>query len=232
MTPLVQGLRHCDVARPSSQGDLFGTAPALPDGLTYRPDFVTRAEEQDLIAVIAKLPLRHMLYRGRSPTPGSVPVYEARRRILSFGSSYDYTRNRLQSAPPVPDFLLPLRERVASWLGIVSDELEHALVTEYAPGTPIGWHRDTPDFEIVVGISLAGRCRMRFRPYPHVPHRAHATVELDLAPRSAYVIRGAARWRWQHHIPPTTEHRYSITFRTLSARNNGARRGGHTLRTI
>jgi alkylated DNA repair dioxygenase AlkB len=210
------------VARLSSQGDLFAAAPALPDGLAYQPEFITRAEEQHLIAVIAQMPLHAAQYKA----------YEARRRVLSFGSSYDYSQNRLQAAPPIPDFLHPLRERVASWLGIVPDDFEHALLTEYPPGTPIGWHRDTPDFEVIVGISLAGRCRMRFRPYPHVPHRTHATLELDLAPRSAYVIRGTARWRWQHHIPPTPEHRYSITFRTPSARNKGARHGGRTPRTI
>jgi alkylated DNA repair dioxygenase AlkB len=220
------------VARLSSQGDLFAAAPTLPEGLAYRPEFITPVEEQHLIAAVAELPLRPMLYQRRSTTSGSLPMYEARRRVLSFGSSYDYSQNRLQAAPPIPDFLHPLRERVASWLGIVPDDFEHALLTEYPPGTPIGWHRDTPDFEVVVGISLAGRCRMRFRPYPHVPHRTHATVELDLAPRSAYVIRGTARWRWQHHIPPTPEHRYSITFRTSSARNKGARHGQHTPRTI
>ncbi len=85
-------------------------------------------------------------------------------------------------------------------------------------GTPIGWHRDTPDFEIVAGVSLVGRCRMRLRPHPHVPRSAHAVLEHELAPRSAYVLRGAARWRRQHHIPPTTEHRHSITFRTLAQR--------------
>ena len=210
------------MARPSSQGDLFAGAPELPEGLAYRPEFITPAEEHDLIAVIAQMPLHAAQYKA----------YEARRRILSFGSSYDYLRNTLDPAPPIPGFLHPLRERVATWLGLVPDDFEHALLTEYAPGTPIGWHRDTPDFEVVVGISLAGRCRMRFRPYPHVPHRAHPTVELDLAARSAYVIRGTARWRWQHHIPPTAEHRYSITFRTPSARNKGTRHDGGTPRTI
>lgn len=194
------------MARPSTQGDLFAAAPALPDGFTYRPDFVTATEEARLVANIRVLPLRAAQYRS----------YEARRRILSFGSSYDFSENRLAAAPPIPNFLFPLRERIGEWLAIPPAEFAHALLTEYAPGTPIGWHRDTPDFEVVVGISLAGRCRMRFRPYPHVAHRAHATMELELAPRSAYAIRGAARWRWQHHIPPTAEHRYSITFRTLA----------------
>ncbi|HWI15508.1 MAG TPA: alpha-ketoglutarate-dependent dioxygenase AlkB [Burkholderiales bacterium] len=202
------------MVQPSAQGDLFAPEPALPDGLAYRPDFVTAAEEADLVAIIRALPLRAAQYRS----------YEARRRILSFGSSYDFSRNRLEAAPPVPEFLLPLRERVGDWLAIPPTEFAHALLTEYVPGTPIGWHRDTPDFEVVVGISLAGRCRMRFRPYPHIAHRSHANVELELAPRSAYVIRGPARWRWQHHIPPTVEHRYSITLRTHAQRGERSQR--------
>jgi len=39
-------------------------------------------------------------------------------------------------------------------------------VTEYREGTALGWHRDVPDFEVVVGASLAGPARMRLRPYP------------------------------------------------------------------
>ena len=72
--------------------------------------------------------------------------------------------------------------------------------------------------EIVVGISLAGRARMRFRPYAGKTDRK-AAITIELAPRSVYVMQDEIRWRWQHHIPPTKELRYSITFRTLSQRN-------------
>ena len=76
---------------------------------------------------------------------------------------------------------------------------------------------------MVVGISLLGVCRLRLRRYPHLVHRREETVELDLAPRSAYVLQGPARWQWQHHIPPTRTHRYSITFRTLAERKPARR---------
>jgi len=58
---------------------------------------------------------------------------------------------------------------------------------------------------------------MRFRPYAIKDTRARraAAIELELAPRSAYVMQGEIRWQWQHHIPPTRQLRYSITFRTL-----------------
>jgi len=115
----------------------------------------------------------------------------------------------------LPDFLRPLRERVAAWLGVPPGELAQCLVAEYRPGTALGWHRDVPDFERVCGLSLAASCRMRFRPFPPTKNRK-SVLSLDLAPRSAYILRGDARWRWQHSIPPTKALRYSITFRTLA----------------
>ena len=96
-----------------------------------------------------------------------------------------------------------------------SDTFTHALIAEYRPGTQLGWHRDVPDFELVTGVSLKGVARMRLRPYPPAKMRARATLTIDLAPRSAYLMRDAARWQWQHAISPTRELRYSITFRTL-----------------
>lgn len=65
---------------------------------------------------------------------------------------------------------------------------------------------------MIAGISLLGDARMRFRPWP--PRKGAAVFALDLPPRSAYVLRGEVRWRWQHGVEPTRELRYSITFRT------------------
>jgi alkylated DNA repair dioxygenase AlkB len=90
--------------------------------------------------------------------------------------------------------------------------LGHALVAEYTPGTPLGWHRDMPQYELVCGVSLAAACRMRFRAYA-APRRV---LSLELAPRSAYVLRGEVRWHWEHSIPAAAALRYSITFRTLA----------------
>jgi len=189
-----------------TQAELFPDSPALPEGYIYRPEFLTVGEERALLADIAALPLHEAKYKA----------YTARRRIAAYGFSYDYDGNRLATAPPPPDFLQPLKARVAAWLSLRAAAFAHVLVTEYPPGTPIGWHRDTPEFEIVAGISLKGWCRMRLRPYPHVAHANAKSVEIALAPRSIYILRGPARWQWQHHIPPTEEHRYSITLRTLA----------------
>jgi alkylated DNA repair dioxygenase AlkB len=135
---------------------------------------------------------------------------------VSFGYDYDFSTNALNPAPELPGFLEPVRERAAGWLGVAPREIRHALVAEYRPGTALGWHRDAPQFELVCGISLASSCRMRFRPFPPRQDRSRSVLSLDLAPRSGYVLRGDARWRWQHSIPPAKTLRYSITFRTFA----------------
>jgi alkylated DNA repair dioxygenase AlkB len=181
---------------------------AFPHDLVYRPGFLSADEEKQLLDEFARLPLKEALFQQ----------YTARRRVVRYGEgeypiSYG---NRVENANPrrpFPEFLLPFRRKVAHWLGM--DETSFvALCTEYQPGTPIGWHSDAPHFETIVGISLAGKARMRFRPYAAKNDKT-AAIAIELEPRSAYVMQGDVRWRWQHHIPPTKELRYSITFRTL-----------------
>jgi alkylated DNA repair dioxygenase AlkB len=193
----------------AAQSDLFGIADALPPGLSYRPEFITPGEEEALLGIFADLPFHEALFQQ----------YTARRRVVRYGegeypASYGAAAEEANPRRPFPDFLVPLRTRVAAWRGVPEASFVHALITEYRPGTPIGWHSDAPHFERVVGISLAGAARMRFRPYAAKNDRS-AAIALELAPRSAYAMEGDVRWRWQHHIPPTRELRYSITFRTL-----------------
>ncbi len=122
----------------------------------------------------------------------------------------------LREAQPVPAVLYPIRTRMAQLMDVPDEAVNHVLIAEYQPGTPLGWHRDVPDFGVVGGLSLHGFARMRFRPYPHRKGDRTA-LKLDLEPRSAYAMRGPARWNWQHAISPTGELRYSITFRTLAS---------------
>lgn len=174
----------------------------MPAGLLYEPDFISPGEERALLAGIATVPLEEAKYKS----------YTARRRTASFGSSYDFDTRALGAAPEVPAFLLALREKIATKIGLPAGRLADALVTEYRPGTPLGWHRDVPEFELIAGVSLAGACRMRFRPYP--PKPGAKVFVLELEPRSLYLLRDEIRWRWQHSVAATRELRYSITFRT------------------
>ena len=183
------------------QAELF-EAPRLPEGFVYLTDFIGEAEEASLLESIGALPFAQARYRQ----------YTARRRVVYFGHAYDFSSNRLDAAPPLPRFLFALRDKVARWMALAPDALAHALINEYRPGTPLGWHRDAPDFGRVAGVSLGGWARMRFRRYPP---RQEKGLELQLAPRSAYRMEGEARWRWQHSVPPTRTLRYSVTFRTV-----------------
>jgi alkylated DNA repair dioxygenase AlkB len=173
-----------------------------PEGFRYQEEVLPRDEEQELVERIEKLPLKDFEFHG----------YVGKRRTHSFGWHYDFGQERLQPTDEIPTFLHKLRERAASFAGLASEELPHALVTEYSPGTTIGWHRDKGVFKDVVGVSLLSPCVFRLR-------RKTATgwerYSLTVEPRSAYLLSGAARTQWEHSIPAVEALRYSITFRSL-----------------
>ncbi len=192
------------------QPDLFGagqetaSTTALPEGWLYRDDFLAPAEEAELLSAIGAMTLHEARYKA----------WTAKRRVAHFGTAYDFDTNRLLPSEDVPAWLWPLRGKAADWVGLPAEDFASALVAEYRPGTALGWHRDVPDFEVVVGVSLGSACRMRMRRYPAVAPKKSGVLSVDLRPRSAYVLRGPARWDWQHSIAPTPALRWSITFRT------------------
>ncbi len=188
------------------QSDLFAEtedASAIP-GMQYEPAFLTANEEAHLLEVIQSLPLHAAKYKE----------YEARRRVVSYGGSYDFNTNTLLPGRALDERLMPLRECVAKWLAVGPETLEQVLVAEYSPGTPLGWHRDVPDFETIVGVSLGNAAVLRFRPYPPDAVAKRHAVQLQVEPRSIYVMAGASRWDWQHWVPPVKAPRWSITPRT------------------
>ena len=194
---------HWDVA---SAGSLFDAD--LPPGFLYRDDFITPDEEAALAEEIAHVDFSTFTMRG----------VVARRRVAFFGRSYDAASSPVL---PLPAFLLPLRERLAGWAKVDPGSFAMALINEYQPGAPVGWHRDAPQYGIVAGVSILSACRMKFRRY--AAPRAHAamngprtaTHEIVLEPRSAYLMTGEARDGYEHHVPPVPALRYSITFRTI-----------------
>jgi alkylated DNA repair dioxygenase AlkB len=183
---------------------------AQPDGFLYRADFLSRDEEVELVRSIEALPFIAPSMRGVA----------AKRRTVHFGRSYDFDTFRLGEAAPIPEFLLPFQQRVATMANREPAEFGEALVTEYAPGAGIGWHRDAPPFGVIVGLSLLAACTMKFRRWPvqKQPGPRIKPLSCVLEPRSAYVLDGEVRTAWQHHIPPIKQLRYSITFRTLRTR--------------
>src|SRR5262249_1064134 len=87
-----------------------------------------------------------------------------KRRIVSYGWSYDYGARQVRRTAAMPDFLLPARAAAARFAGLDAASFQQALVTEYTPGAAIGWHKDKPQFGEVIGLSLLSPCQLRFRP--------------------------------------------------------------------
>ena len=177
-----------------------------PEGLVYRPELLSEAEERALLGQLERLEFHEIRMHG----------VVAKRTARHFGVDYDYERRAaVQEAEPIPDWLVAVRECAAELAAVEPEELAEILVQRYPPGAQIGWHRDAPAFGIVVGISLGSAVRMRFR---RDKGGVRQTFELELEPRSGYVLAGEARTAWQHHVPPAKALRYSITFRTLGRR--------------
>ena len=180
---------------------LFDTP--LIEGLEYREDFASEAEAQSLIDKLAAEDLTPFRFHG----------WLGNRKTASFGWRYDFDDASFAPTEPIPNWLEPLREKAAAFAGLRPEEFVHVLLARYDPGAGIGWHRDRDIFDQVVGISLGTPATLRFR-----RRRADGfdRASLDVAPRSAYLLTGEARWEWEHRITPGDQLRFSITFRTLS----------------
>lgn len=183
--------------------DLFD-APVLP-GLSSCEDLVSAAEERALVAAIDGAALSAFRFQG----------WEGKRLTASFGWTYDFDHGRLKRGEPLPDWLLPVRDRAAAFAGLPPEELVHALLIRYDPGAGIGWHRDRPAFEHVVGLSLGAAAAMRFR---RRRGERFERATAPLTPRGAYYLTGEARHEWEHSIAEMERTRWSVTFRSLSER--------------
>ncbi|MEA2439157.1 MAG: hypothetical protein QOH76_581 [Thermoleophilaceae bacterium] len=176
------------------------------EGLSYVEEFLTEAEERDVLDQLERLEYSAVTMHGQA----------SRRTVRHFGLDYDYTSRDAVPGEPLPAELEWLRERAAALIEREPEDLAQILISRYPPGAGIGWHRDAPMFgSKIVGVSLLAPARMRFQRTVKGEREVEA---VELAPRSAYVLSGPARWSWQHTIPATKELRYSITFRTLRRR--------------
>ncbi|UXN68185.1 alpha-ketoglutarate-dependent dioxygenase AlkB (plasmid) [Devosia neptuniae] len=184
--------------------DLFGE-PILPSGFTYQTDIIGLAEESELLDRLAGLPFKKFEFHG----------FQGKRRVVSFGWKYDFSTETMHRVDPMPQFLQHVRDRAAVALGGDPAPFEQLLVTEYGPGAGIGWHKDKATFADIIGVSLGNSCTLRLRKKAGAKW---ARVSVTLEPRSAYLLTGVVRSEWEHSIPPVSEPRYSLTFRSLAER--------------
>lgn len=175
-------------------------------GLGYCEDYITPAEEAELIKRIDERPWSLELLRRRQ----------------WYGWAYgDTVLGR-------PDDYQP--EAMTEWLNVFARRLhadghfdgvpDRALVNEYEPGQGIGAHkdRDSEHIKSVAIISLGSAVMMDFT------RIGHETRSYYLRPRSLVTMRGEVREKWLHGIPgrksdkvgglvlPRTR-RLSLTFR-------------------
>jgi alkylated DNA repair dioxygenase AlkB len=182
--------------------DLFDT-PIVP-GLSSSPALVSETEERSLIAAIDATYLAPFRFQG----------WTGKRLTRSFGWHYDFDTQQVARADPIPDWLLPVRSRMAVFAGLDPDTLIQALLIRYDPGAGIGWHRDRPIYEHVLGLSLGAPAEIRFR--RRRDDRDFERTSVLLEPRAAYHIAGEARHAWEHSIVAMDRTRWSITFRSAS----------------
>lgn len=187
-------------------GDLFG-GPELPSGFRYTPDALTPAEEQGFVRQFRKLPLKPFEFHG----------HQGNRRIFTFGHRYLFAGQAAREDSSIPDYLRSLTHLASQISGIPAEAFEQIMVTEYASGAGIGWHRDRPAYEDIVAVSFLAPCTLRLRRKVGDDwERRFAYVE----PRSIYLLHGEVRNRWQHSIAPMDVLRYSVTLRTFRPGHN------------
>ena len=172
-------------------------------GLRYQEAIIDEAEERVLIAQIRAVDLSPFRFHG----------WLGNRKTQSFGWRYDFDDASFTRTMPIPDWLDEVRATAAAFAGLQPDDFVHVLLARYDPGAGIGWHRDRDVFDKVVGISLGTQATLRFRQRKSDGFRR---ASLEVAPRSAYLLSGEARYDWEHSISPGQRLRFSITFRTLS----------------
>jgi len=180
---------------------LFDTP--LIAGLRYEEDVVGESDEAALVERLSALELAPFRFHG----------WLGNRRTQSFGWRYDFDDASFQRTEPLPDWLLPVRDKAAAFADVAPDAFVHVLLARYDPGAGIGWHRDRDVFDRVVGVSLGTPATLRFRQRTSDGFRR---ASLEVMPRSAYLLSGEARHEWEHSIAPGEQLRFSITFRTLS----------------
>jgi len=195
------------MSTPLQQFDMFADAPVVP-GFAYSSQFIAPDEEAALIARIGEVALTPFRFQG----------WLGKRLTATFGWRYDFDDASFGPAEPMPDWLLPLRDRSAAFAGLDPAELTQASINRYDPGAGIGWHRDRPVFDQVVGVSLGAPAVLRFR--QRIPG-GFRRASVPLAPRSAYRMTGEVRHDWEHSVPEQDGTRWSIMFRNLSEKGGG-----------
>ena len=195
-------MRPTEIGSGTAQGLAPGLSDAVRRALRVREDW--RVDAPVALAALAQAAVAAGVEHRAEPVRA-----RGREDILVVATG---AARGLVEAEPIPDWLHAVRDRAAAFADLPPDAFRPLLINEYREGAPIGWHRDRPVFDKVVGVSLLSPTVMRFR--RRVGDRFER-MSAALAPRSAYLLDGPARLHWEHSLREAKSHRYSLTFRNL-----------------
>jgi len=172
----------------------------MVNGFTYHPDFLSTTEADQLLRNIASLSFRTETFRGMT----------LKRTMVCYGSDYITARRSARNpAPPIPEFLTPVRDRAAGVAGVDASTLMQAIIWRFPPKAGIDWHVDNPSFgPVVCGVSLGSTAVMHLE-------KAGTKVRQRIDPGSLYIIQDEARYEWKHKVDAIKDERFSITFRSM-----------------
>ena len=187
----------------------MGHIVAQIPGLQYLPDYITRQEHDQLLAIIDQQPWLDTL----------------KRRVQHYGYRYDYKSRAVDSSMflgALPAWVAPLTERLRRE-GLVAQTLNQLIINEYEPGQGISAHIDSvPAFgDTVLSLTLGSSCVMLFS-------KDAAEVPILIEPCSLVMMQDQARYAWKHSIAARKKDTYqgrvierqrrvSLTFRYVLA---------------
>ena len=188
--------------------DLFGET-RLPEGMKYQPDFLSPEEERVLLRNIENLPFKEFEFHG----------FTGKRRTVSFGWRYDFNGGGLARTEDMPEFLMRLRAQAEAFAGIAPGSFQQVLVTEYAPGAGIGWHKDRSVSATLRDIAVVS-CTFRLR---RRTGKGFERQNLIAGPRSVYLLRGRRAPNGSTAFPAS---KACATRSRFAACSNGAHHSG------
>jgi len=165
-------------------------------GLVLQENFVSAAEEADILAQLDTLPWEAQMSR----------------RVQHFGFTFDYAARRCSTpTTPFPACLALVAARALA-RGLLSTAADQCTVNEYLPGQGIRSHIDTHSafHDGLLSVSLGSQVVMDFKgggawcssgsPREGSVPAAEKHKAMVLPARSALAMHGAARYAWQHGI--------------------------------
>ncbi|WP_293789054.1 alpha-ketoglutarate-dependent dioxygenase AlkB [uncultured Pedobacter sp.] len=176
-------------------------------GFFLYPDFISEAEEQQLLDEIDSQPW--------------MVDYARRLQYYGFRNELEAPYALIGIPLPIPPIINELGRKIHALnnLEYVPDQV---IINEYQPGEGIRPHKDRNYYENqICGINLASGCIMRF-----TNGKTHEVVDIELPKRSLYIMQDDARKKWHHGIPPRKKdlingailhrgRRVSITYRKV-----------------